>query len=166
MGWWFAIPRFRRALALVLRGPLFLDESLASRHLSKLTDSTSTKKLFICFVRRMEAGATSDADDAVSYGPGLRWGVMGPTLQWHLGGGANGIQHFLDHLMDPLAGLMKALGTPDVTPELKKTIAEGVAQMTGDHSVRQLAQEENRLLVDLIKLRAQQAKALAAEAHA
>jgi hypothetical protein len=100
------------------------------------------------------------------YGPGLRWGVMGPTLQWHLGGGANGIQHFLDHLMDPLVGLMKALGTPDVTPDLKKTIAEGVSQMAGDHSVEQLAQEENKLLVNLIKLRAQQAHVLAAEAHA
>jgi carnitine 3-dehydrogenase len=110
--------------------------------------------------------SVSDADDAVSYGPGLRWGVMGPTLQWHLGGGANGIQHFLDHLMDPLVGLMKALGTPDVTPELKKTIAEGVSQMAGGHSVEQLAQEENRLLVDLIKLRAQQARVLASEAHA
>jgi carnitine 3-dehydrogenase len=110
--------------------------------------------------------SVSDADDAVSYGPGLRWGVMGPTLQWHLGGGANGIQHFLDHLMDPLVGLMKALGTPDVTPELKKTIAEGVSQMAGGHSVEQLAQKENRLLVDLIKLRAQQGRVLASEAHA
>ena len=27
--------------------------------------------------------SVSDADDAVSYGPGLRWGVMGPSLQWH-----------------------------------------------------------------------------------
>ena len=30
--------------------------------------------------------SVADADDAVSYGPGLRWGVMGPSLQWHLGG--------------------------------------------------------------------------------
>ena len=69
-------------------------------------------------------------------------------------------------MTDPLAALMRALGTPDVTPELKKTIAEGVSQMAGGHSVEQLAQEENKLLVDLIKLRAQQAKVLAAEAHA
>src|ERR1700741_3605556 len=64
------------------------------------------------------------------------------------------------------AGLMKALGTPDVTPELKKTIAEGVSQMAGGHSVEQLAQEENKLLAALIKLRAQQARVLASEAHA
>lgn len=68
--------------------------------------------------------------------------------------------------MDPLAALMRALGTPDVTPELKKTIAEGVSQMAGGHAVEQLAQKENKLLVDLIKLRAQQAKVLVAETHA
>ena len=72
---------------------------------------------------------------AVSYGPGPRWGVMGPSLQWHLGGGQGGIQHFMDHLMDPLAGLMKALGNPDVTPELKQTVADGVLQMAGNRSV-------------------------------
>ena len=37
----------------------------------------------------------SDADVAVSYGPGIRWGVMGPSLQWHVGGGEGGIQHFM-----------------------------------------------------------------------
>ena len=68
--------------------------------------------------------------------------------------------------MDPLVGLMKALGTPDVTPELKKTIAEGVSQMAGDSSVEQLAQEEDEVLVGLIKLRAQQGKTLQEEIHA
>ena len=63
--------------------------------------------------------SVEDADVAVSYGPGLRWGVMGPSLQWHLGGGAGGIKHFMDHLMDPLVGMIRTLGTPDVTPELK-----------------------------------------------
>lgn len=38
----------------------------------------------------------------------VRWGVMGPSLQWHLGGGPGGIRHFIEHLMDPLAGLMDA----------------------------------------------------------
>src|SRR6202043_219439 len=56
--------------------------------------------------------SVSDADSAVSWGPGLRWGVMGPSLLWHIGGGEGGIQHFMDHLMGPLAGLMKTLGNP------------------------------------------------------
>jgi carnitine 3-dehydrogenase len=99
--------------------------------------------------------SVADADVAVSYGPGLRWGVMGPSLQWHLGGGPGGIKHFMEHLMDPLAGMIKVLGTPDITPELKQTIVEGVLEKTGNRSVDQLAQEENELLVGLIRLRAQ-----------
>jgi carnitine 3-dehydrogenase len=99
--------------------------------------------------------SVADADDAVSYGPGLRWGVMGPSLQWHLGGGPGGIKHFMDHLMDPLAAMIKTLGTPDITPELKQTIAEAVLQEAGNSSVEQLAQEENAVLLGLLRLRAQ-----------
>jgi len=110
--------------------------------------------------------SVADADDAVSFGPGLRWGVMGPSLQWHLGGGPGGIRHFMEHLMDPLAGMIKTLGTPDITPELKQTIAEAVLQEAGNRSVEQLAQEENAVLLGLIRLRAQQAKAADAETGA
>ena len=101
----------------------------------------------------------AEADDAVSYGPGLRWGVMGPSLLWHLGGGPGGIQHFMEHLMDPLTGLMKALGNPEVTDELKQTIIEGVLHEAGNRSVDQLAQEENEALVGLLKLRAKNGEA-------
>jgi 3-hydroxyacyl-CoA dehydrogenase len=97
--------------------------------------------------------SVADADDAVSWGPGLRWGVMGPSLQWHLGGGAGGIKHFMEHLMDPLGGMWKTLGNPEVTPELKRTIVDGVLQEAGNRSVEQLAQEENELLVAMLRLR-------------
>jgi hypothetical protein len=91
---------------------------------------------------------------------------MGPSLQWHLGGGEGGIKHFMDHLMDPLAGMMKALGTPDITPELKQTIAEAVLQEAGNHSVEQLAHDENEILVGLLRLRTQQTKPSEAKTHA
>ena len=93
--------------------------------------------------------SVEDADAAVSYGPGPRWGVMGPSLQWHLGGGQNGIHHFMEHLMDPMAGLMKALGSPNVTPELKQTVTDGVMRMAANRSVEQLAEEENEVLTGL-----------------
>jgi 3-hydroxyacyl-CoA dehydrogenase len=97
--------------------------------------------------------SVEDADAAVSWGPGLRWGVMGPSLQWHLGGGEGGIRHFMEHLMDPLATLMKNLGNPEVTTELKQTIIGGVMQEAGNRSVKQLAQEEDEMLLQLINLR-------------
>jgi hypothetical protein len=49
--------------------------------------------------------------------------------------------------------MFKALVNPDVTPELKNTIAEDVLEEAGNHSVEQLA-EEDELLVKLLRLRA------------
>src|SRR5262245_20840205 len=99
--------------------------------------------------------SVSDADDAVSYGPGLRWGVMGPSLQWHLGGGQGGIQQFMEHLLPGMVQMWKVLGTPNVTPELQRTMADGVAQEAAGRSVEQLAEEENETLVGLLRLRAE-----------
>ena len=78
---------------------------------------------------------------------------MGPSLLWHLGGGEGGIQHFMEHLMDPLDTLMKNLGNPEVTTELKQTIIGGVMQEAGNRSVKQLAQEEYEMLLQIINLR-------------
>jgi len=107
--------------------------------------------------------SVADADDAVSWGPGLRWGVMGPSLQWHLGGGSGGIKHFMDHLMDPMAGMFKTLGNPEITPALKQTIVEGVLKEAGNQSVDQLAKEENEMLVGLLRLRAAGSKSTTAK---
>lgn len=98
--------------------------------------------------------SVADADIAVSYGPGPRWGVMGPSLQWHLGGGPGGIHHFMEHLMGPLEGMMKALGTPDITPDLKETVANEVMRIAGNRTVEQLAAEENEVLTGLLSSRA------------
>jgi carnitine 3-dehydrogenase len=97
--------------------------------------------------------SVADADVAVCYGPGIRWGVMGPSLQWHVGGGQGGIQHFMEHLMDPLAAMMKTLGTPEITPQLKQTVVDAVLKEAGGRSVEQLASEENSVLSGLLKLR-------------
>src|SRR6202008_3639601 len=40
----------------------------------------------------------ADSDTAVCWGPGLRWGVMGPSLLFNLGGGEGGMRHFIEHL--------------------------------------------------------------------
>jgi len=100
--------------------------------------------------------SVADADDAVSWGPGLRWGVMGPSLQFHLGGGAGGIQHFIEHLLPVMSsGLWKVLGSPTVTPELKQVLTDGVLQEAGKRSVAQLAEAENEVILGLLRLRAQ-----------
>ena len=98
----------------------------------------------------------ADVDAAVCWGPGLRWGVMGPNLQFLLAGGAGGIQHFLEQFSAPLAAWWKDLGKlTELSPEAKKLIADGVQKEAGSRSIEELAQEEDRILVGLLRLRAQ-----------
>lgn len=104
--------------------------------------------------------SVEDADTAVSYGPGLRWGVMGPSLQWHLAGGSGGIHHFVEHFMQGLMGLMKKLEMPDVTPALTQTVIDGVLKEANGQSVEQLAQAENKMVMELLALRAKAAGTL------
>src|SRR3954462_2695266 len=138
--------------ASIGKRPIHLRKELPGHVANRLQAALYREMLYL-----IEQGVLSveDTDAAVCYGPGLRWGVMGQSLQWHLGGGAGGIKHFMDHLMDPLQGMMKALGTPNITPELKQTVIDGVMREAGGRSVEQLAQAENEVLVGLLKLRAQ-----------
>jgi len=50
--------------------------------------------------------------------------------------------------------MIKTLGTPDITPELKQTIVEGVLREAGNRSVDELSREENELLIALLRSRA------------
>jgi 3-hydroxyacyl-CoA dehydrogenase len=98
-----------------------------------------------------------DADAAVCWGPGPRWGVMGPSLLFHLGGGQGGIKHFMEHLSGPLAGLWKDLGPlTEFTPQAKQTIIDGVLKEAAGRSIDQLAEERDEVLLGLLALRAKQ----------
>ena len=102
----------------------------------------------------------SDADTAVCWGPGLRWGVMGPNMLFHLGGGAGGIQHFMEHLSGPLASWWKDLGNfTEWPPESKQTIIDGVLKEANGRSVDQLAETRDDVLLGLLQLRTKYAMA-------
>jgi 3-hydroxyacyl-CoA dehydrogenase len=102
----------------------------------------------------------ADSDTAVCWGPGLRWGVMGPNMLFHLGGGEGGIQHFMEHLAGPMASWWKDLGTlTELSPQTKQTIVEGVTQEAEGHSVDQLAETRDEVLLGLLQLRAKYSEA-------
>lgn len=102
----------------------------------------------------------ADADTAVCSGPGLRWGVMGPNILFHLGGGQGGMQHFLEQFTGPLATWWKDLGKiTEFSPEVKQTLLEGVLNEAGGRSIEELERERDSMLLELLATRAKDEKA-------
>ncbi|OMS48859.1 3-hydroxyacyl-CoA dehydrogenase NAD-binding domain-containing protein [Burkholderia pseudomallei] len=97
--------------------------------------------------------SVEDADKAVSWGPGLRWGLMGQSLVYHLGGGEGGIAHFLEHLSGPMASWWNDLGAPSFSPDVDRQLIDALREIQGAHSMRELGAERDRLLVELIDAR-------------
>jgi len=107
----------------------------------------------VVYLIEQDVLSVSDADAAVSWGPGLRWGLMGPNLLFHLAGGQGGIQHFMEHLAGPMTTWWKDLGNPEFTSELKEKIVQGVLAEAGNQSINNLAEERDSLLLGLLALR-------------
>ena len=97
--------------------------------------------------------SAADADAALSWGPGLRWGVMGSLLLNHLGGGEGGIEHFFQQFTGPMTAWWNVLGSPVLTPEVQKKLIDSVHAEVGSRSIGQLAAERDELLLGLIELR-------------
>jgi 3-hydroxyacyl-CoA dehydrogenase len=111
----------------------------------------------------------ADSDAAVCWGPGLRWGVMGPNLLFHLAGGRGGIHHFMEHLSGPVASWWKDLGTiTEFSPQVKQAIIDGVQKEAANRSVDELNRERDAMLLELLATRAEgeaAAKAAIAGGH-
>ena len=103
--------------------------------------------------------SAADVDTALSWGPGLRWGVMGNMMLNHLGGGQGGIEHFLQQFTGPMTAWWKVLGQPVLTPEVQKKLIDSVHAEVGSRSIDDLAVERDEMLLGLIELRTKPAKA-------
>jgi 3-hydroxyacyl-CoA dehydrogenase len=97
--------------------------------------------------------SVADVDTALSWGPGLRWGIMGNVLLNHLGGGAGGIEHFFKQFTGPMEAWWKVLGNPRLTLDVQKKLIDGVHAEIGSRSVDELAAERDEILLGLIELR-------------
>ena len=97
--------------------------------------------------------SAADVDTALSWGPGLRWGIMGNMLLNHLGGGPGGIEHFFAQFAGPMAASWKALGSPVLTPEVQKKLIDSVHAEVGSRTIEELEAERDEVLFGLIELR-------------
>src|ERR1700733_5160512 len=97
--------------------------------------------------------SAADVDTALSWGPGLRWGIMGNLMLNHLGGGPGGIEHFFQQFTGPMTAWWKTLGSPVLTPEVQKKLIDSVHAEAGSRTIEELEAERDEVLLGLIELR-------------
>ena len=96
--------------------------------------------------------STQDLDDAIIYGPGLRWSLMGTFLTFHLAGGKMGMAHMLEQFGPALKLPWTKLKAPVLSTSLKKKIIEGTKIQSKNKSISVLANRRDNFLIDLQKL--------------
>jgi 3-hydroxyacyl-CoA dehydrogenase len=98
--------------------------------------------------------SVADIDDAIAYGPGLRWAAFGPFVNLHLSGGAGGIAHMLEHLGPPIESWWADLGAPVLTDDLKARIAAGVDDELAGRSNARLEAERDAVILGILARKA------------
>ena len=90
---------------------------------------------------------TAELDDAIIYGPGLRWAGMGTNLTFHLAGGSEGMRHMLEQFGPALALPWSKLEAPELTAHLIDSMVDGTRRQAGGRSVEELEQLRDDYLI-------------------
>ncbi|WP_025770512.1 3-hydroxyacyl-CoA dehydrogenase NAD-binding domain-containing protein [Thioalkalivibrio sp. HK1] len=94
-----------------------------------------------------------DVDIAIKYGPGLRFGIMGPFELCHLAGGApsgtgaGGFSGFIDHFGDGLQSWMDDLREVRLDPDVRSRLKTLVEESVGRRDFKDIAGERDALLM-------------------
>ena len=95
--------------------------------------------------------STQDVDDAIVYGPGLRWSFMGVCLTFHLAGGQTGMRHMLEQFGPALKLPWTKLKAPKLDAKLKKLMISGTKKQSGKYSIKDLEVQRDIFLIEIMK---------------
>lgn len=100
-----------------------------------------------------------DADKAVTYGPGLRWAIMGPSLVFELGGGEGHIDGLMKHLNPSISLWLHDMADfkdfPEEFPDIaRKGVEEAMKNRPAEigNDDQSLAEYRDKMLIELLKL--------------
>ena len=95
--------------------------------------------------------STQDVDDAIVYGPGLRWSFMGVCLTFHLAGGQTGMKHMLEQFGPALKLPWTKLKAPKLDAKLKKLMISGTKKQAGKYTIKDLEVQRDIFLIEIMK---------------
>lgn len=132
------------------RVPIRVKKEVAGHLANRLTAALYREAVY------MVAEGIADVDSidkAIAYGPGMRWALMGPHLIYHLGGGAGGYRHYLDHLGPTQEARWAELGHPQLTEDVKARLIAGVERELATTDAATLVDRRDDALVELAQLK-------------
>lgn len=91
-------------------------------------------------------------DEAVTSGPGLRWAITGPGMNYHLAGGERGMAHVLDQFGPTLKWPWTRLEAPELTPELREKLIRGCEAESAGRSIPDMIKARDAYLVGILNL--------------
>ncbi len=144
-----AVDWLARFYAAVGKRPLRLTRELPGFVGNRLQEALWREALHM--VAAGEA-TVEEIDEAIAYGPGLRWAQMGPCLTFHLAGGSDGMAHMLDHFGAALLEPWTRLQAPPLTPQLRERMVAGCLREADGRSVAELGQRRDEFLAELLGL--------------
>jgi len=92
-----------------------------------------------------------DVDTVMSNGPGLRLALLGPHMNYHLGGGEGGYRSYLEHLGPSQEERWKTLGQTPLTPEVKEKLIHGIESQNLNMSELKLKRDNS--LIKILKIK-------------
>lgn len=143
------ISRTMQFYAGVGKKPVEVKKEVAGHVANRLQAALVREMMYLL---QEDVATVSDLDAAMSFGPGLRWGVMGPNTLFHLGGGEGGIRHMAEHLLAPLMSWF-APRDPVVDDELRRKWVDGTMEEVGGRDYRELSRQRDEELVRLLNIR-------------
>ncbi|MYT33710.1 MULTISPECIES: 3-hydroxyacyl-CoA dehydrogenase NAD-binding domain-containing protein [unclassified Streptomyces] len=109
--------------------------------------------LFRECVHLVAEGVVTEAelDEIVTDSIGLRWAVAGPFRTFHLGGGPDGLPHFVRHLGPAMEASWPELGNPTFDEPTVAVLTEQAEEAFGAESVGELAARRDRAQIALMR---------------
>lgn len=94
-----------------------------------------------------------DVDNAIRFGPALKWAIQGAFTTCHTSGGDGGLTNFLNNFSAGIIQRWQTMRDPDLaSPDLQAKLIAQMQQATGAEPVASIARRQDALLLELLNI--------------
>ena len=135
---------------------VFIDKDADIKKAVDISVNAKTYRYGICGTMETlliseDVADVEDVDNVISNGPGLRLALLGPHMNYHLGGGEGGYRYYLEHLGPSQEARWKTLGQTPLTSELKEKLIQGIEKQ--NISMSELKTKRDDSLIEILKIK-------------